>query len=169
MTDNPTTEQVAAATDVELCRYVELYCFGDDGTANTDEDIVYAIALGFRGYVTGWVFNGNKYPEGGVLENLDEMTIWHNRHGQPWQSDLEAHVAAWRAEPRDFSDHGILKLLKDEIHRRGWQYDLTGQTATDFVGAVADDYGHAICLHAETEWEALCRAAVLACMQSEEE
>ncbi len=29
--------------------------------------------------------------------------VWNNRDGQPWQADIEKHVADSRAEPRDFA------------------------------------------------------------------
>ena len=33
------------------------------------------------------------------MENLE---VWQNRHGKPYQADLEEHVNNWRAKARDF-------------------------------------------------------------------
>ena len=59
--------------------------------------------------VCGFELNGKKHPSG----EMD--SFWQNRHGKPYQSDLEEHVNNWRAKARDFEGDMNLavKLIED--------------------------------------------------------
>jgi hypothetical protein len=49
-----------------------------------------------------------------------EQWAWNNRHGQPWQADIEAHVAAYVREAPDYAgDIALADPLIDEIARMG--------------------------------------------------
>ncbi|HXE63141.1 MAG TPA: hypothetical protein VN519_06345 [Bryobacteraceae bacterium] len=48
-----------------------------------------------------------------------EQWIWDNREGQPWQSDLEAHVAAYRRTPPNWAgDLATAFTLGEEMRKR---------------------------------------------------
>lgn len=181
MTAKPTREQVTAAAGVELCRYVERCCFGDDLTANTDEQIrtdrpatrlVVAVALWLK-QNRSIVFDSIRFP------HCYPKGVWHNREGQPWQADLEAHVESWRAEPRDFiGDGNMLNELKAEILERFdifWITAMRGKVGETFEVEIGNSsvelmsVTHSGESSAPTEARASCEAAVLACMESEGE
>lgn len=110
--------------DVAFCEIM----FGDDLTANTEERIEQACAPVLSVYNCGKGLSVNvrvygnptdmKIKHGVVIETarwagncvipfqnadrpgmFDYSYIWNSRHGKPYQSDLEQHVANWRAEP----------------------------------------------------------------------
>lgn len=59
------------------------------------------------------IWNGTEYnPEISYPWPNPGQAYWYIREGKPWQSDLEAHVAAYRAEPRNFAgDIGLAMTL----------------------------------------------------------
>ena len=91
-----TEAQIRELTGRELRVAVSLLVLGDDLTANTDERIEKAIASGW--HKLGWKWNGNVYAACDVPW-ICEGNIWNDRGNEPYGSDLEQHVANWRAEP----------------------------------------------------------------------
>lgn len=47
---------------------------------------------------------------------------WHQREGQSWQQDLEAHVAAWRKTPPDYCNS--IDLCVNELQPRLEELEL---------------------------------------------
>ncbi len=93
---------------------------GDDLTANTEDRIDKALQ--------SWVEprNSDGHFETAIAWNSqteDRRALigygyigrswrfaWNERHGQPWQSDIEKHVSEWRAEPRPWATDDALAL-----------------------------------------------------------
>ena len=78
--------EIESATPAELNRLIHLHVLGDDLTANTDERIEAAV-----GEVE---FEDSGMPLRVVAMRCHLLEYWQNREGKPYQSDLEAHVAA---------------------------------------------------------------------------
>ena len=102
--------QVLSATGTELLRLYHLVCNGDDGSCfdRDGNEIPERIAGAIKSVVTTireadfpipgeyeLLLNGKRYS----VTNRLWHVIWNQRHGQPYQDDLEAHVRNWRAEP----------------------------------------------------------------------
>lgn len=129
------------ADDELLCRGIEFWVFGDDGTANTDE----------RQYDSAqqWWVKLPKDLRNDIQQARRESGAqcatgpwaWYAREGQPWQSELEAAVAAYRAPARRFLDSWDLVMLVverlKELSKAGepeprWCDDPFGRF-TDFI------------------------------------
>lgn len=109
-----TRDEINALSLDALARAVELHVFGDDGTANTEERTCDAVRC--------FIPDGS---ESQVLEYFtDEMAlqIWNGRHETEWQSALEAHVSAWRAEPPRRTVGELLRMLTTKYS--GVEYQL---------------------------------------------
>lgn len=101
---------------------------GLDLGARTEEDIRAAVESGRQKVFYGinpdrdflcmskFIWNGSEYL---FYENSFHL-LWHMREGQPYQADLEAHVAAWRREPPDWAGslEVSIQLWRDIVKER---------------------------------------------------
>jgi hypothetical protein len=89
---------------------------GLDVGAHDDATIASAVFSGLRvshgnQYVATMEWNGTEYvvPFGNAYgvdaegNNGHGLYWWRVRKGKPWEADVEAHVAAWRARPRAYT------------------------------------------------------------------
>lgn len=96
---------------------------GDDLTASTDDRNTKAVNDWLRNS-DEWMlltrcFGRSRQPlvqrhSRGIVTSeykIPDTDIWTHRHGKPWQSDLESHVAAWRAEPPELTADMALSLF----------------------------------------------------------
>lgn len=70
---------------------VELHVFGNDLKARDVDEFVDCIDSFQHKYMCA---DGRAF--------LSPAWMYANREGQPWQTDIEAHVANWRRQPRPF-------------------------------------------------------------------
>lgn len=120
-------------TPNEMNVAVELAVFGDDLGPRTDEEISAALSQIVE-------YNWQRTPHGECVYKitrtgneyrlkiwkehcrdslLRNMWIWNNRQNQTWQSDIEAHVAAWRRPARNFcGDLNLTQLVEDALQNK---------------------------------------------------
>ena len=87
----------------ELDALVEKEIFGDDLRATTDGRLASAFHCFGDAYRWSAVVPTNEWIDYSWPGFTVAKRYWDAREGQPWQHDLEQHVADWRAEPRPFS------------------------------------------------------------------
>lgn len=120
----------------ELDGLVDELVFAIDRRANTPERITAALHESWESDLddgtrlfcwndtTHWIrWDPAKYgsdPSGAV------PWFWHDRAGRPWQADIEAHVAAWRAPPsRAWStDIAAAWAVVERLASAGWNVEL---------------------------------------------
>lgn len=175
MTNEITPEQVEQAEGLELCRYVELLVFGDDGTANTPHRLSDALLSAPEYDLTEgeerWLVKNGADPDAFPWY----MEVWKHRGDliKETRDLLESHVSAWRAEPRDFLNSGDAEReLKAELLKRF--KGLLFQSFYDKCGNLycSCDIGHFVSKgfgEAESEARALCIAACKACLKQRKE
>jgi hypothetical protein len=135
--------------------------FGESLRADTEARLGKAAMSGFSfsspvdrnrtGY--GFYWNGRRYEfqldrscfnYGGAHGNDGYgLYFWHDRHGQPYQADIEAHVAAWRETPYPYGSSwdGMAKVI-DALRGRGLYVDI--RTCADFFEVSVTTNGHAL-------------------------
>lgn len=100
----PTDTEILSLSGKALDRLVEKHLWGDDLTAKTPELCHVATLQVIRESdcdgTPDWFVLG-EYPTyvNSLWASVASQIIWDNRHGKPYQSALESHVAAYRADP----------------------------------------------------------------------
>lgn len=92
-------------------------------TAKTDEQIIKAIdTLDFS---LPWHQEAYEYwrsSDARGVGNIPAKWTWEHRHGQPWQSAIESHVAAYRFPPRDLAGAADgMMLVESAMHKLGYR------------------------------------------------
>lgn len=111
---------------VEVSLGDDLTCFAPDGTERYDR-IERALLIWWgdeRWFCHHDIIRGlsGKYRDS-WFQGKDSawQVAWNERHGQPWQVDIEAYIAAWMAEPRNFcGDDALALTLVDKIRDMGY-------------------------------------------------
>jgi hypothetical protein len=170
--NNPTEDEARAASGDELNRLVELYyfdddlsCFNEDGKERR-ERIVEAV------YSWYWEFDSeeDRLLRQALLSDMhkantsklqrEKWTLhsWDNRHGKPFQSDLESHVNRYQAKPRGFegdmnlSIHLLNPDLRMGLFQEGSSHWSVWGTWCESLIALGD---------LDKPSQAICRAAVI--------
>lgn len=107
-------------TEAELDRELDILLDGDDGSVGEDrERQLHAVETwNRRTTVETWDLIKEHHRRIRPTDSCGIMSIlfpWNNRQGQPWQSDIEAHVAAYR---HPATDREIIPLI-EECRGRG--------------------------------------------------
>lgn len=80
---------------------------------------------------------GRGYNYGGMSGNVGHgLWLWHNRHGQKWQADIEAHVAKWERRygfPEYFTSYDAIA----EVLQRMFDADI--QSFYEFIDNWAEE------------------------------
>lgn len=132
------TPEACRTLDEWQCRVALAWWIqGDDLTANTEERLKSAVG--------GWILNNPDWrivrvqvtlhdfeweicrEKRGIIVaryKLPSSDVWEHRNGEPWQFDLETHVAAWRAEPPELDEKLAVSLFGEGMPLHGiriWQ------------------------------------------------
>jgi len=126
----------------QLIRDVRSEVLGDDGTAKYPEwrmeECLCAWCRGVTQSNNTYTYHMPRGLPGFVVEDSQGgwyLALWRNREGQPWQADIEAHVAAWRA-PLPALDWLLMQRVVEAIVLRGGSFDLELVPMAGKVGAV---------------------------------
>lgn len=153
--------------DIAVCEIV----LGDDLTANTDSKRVQAAREWVQSGETEWRLKATMYtglktvahemehPDGTLIRIEKPVDLWNSRHGKPYQSDIEQHVANWRAEP-DVGD--VWALWRDN-----WDLYRSCDKWVVLIWLGHDDEVD-VYSNAKTPEEAVKRAAIIAKLREAE-
>lgn len=119
---NPTPTDADA-----LNREIELRLFGDDLTANTEEQKRECLStsghLCHRSTVrVEWFTKPIAIAD--PCPSDWWSALWNRREGQPWQSDLEAFVRDFRFPPRNFLTGDGMLLVIGEMNKKGFAFKM---------------------------------------------